>query len=138
MTEREKSAGRAKDGTYAVGVRRTFASMPQHAWDVLASPEGLAIWLGAAPDLIKGAAYQASGASGEVRVVSPGSHMRLTWQPDGWAFASTIQVRVLPAAGGATVSFHQERLPGAAEREAMRERWMAALDRLAPLLVGDA
>jgi uncharacterized protein YndB with AHSA1/START domain len=136
-TEREKSAGRAKDGTYAVGVRRTFVSTPQHAWDVLTSPEGLAIWLGADLDLTRGAAYQSPGAAGEVRVVSPGSHVRLTWQPDGWSAASTIQVRVLPAAGGTTVSFHQESLPGAAERAALRERWAGALERLAALLVGD-
>ncbi|HYF63077.1 MAG TPA: SRPBCC domain-containing protein [Herpetosiphonaceae bacterium] len=137
LTERESTAGLAKDGTYAVGVRRTFASTPQHAWDVLTSPEGLAIWLGADLEMAKGAAYQIPGAAGVVRVVSPGSHVRLTWHPDGWAAASTIQVRVLPAAGGTTVSFHQENLPGAAERAAMQQRWSDALDRLAGLLVGE-
>jgi uncharacterized protein YndB with AHSA1/START domain len=137
-TERDRpAAGRAKDGTYQVGVRRTFATAPQDTWDALTSPEGLAIWLGGEVSLVKGEAYQTAEAAGEVRVVAPGSHVRLTWQPDGWAAASTIQVRVLPAAGGTTVSFHQERMPGAAERESMHRRWSAALDRLAALLVGE-
>jgi uncharacterized protein YndB with AHSA1/START domain len=133
-TEREKPAGRAKDGTYQVGVRRTFATSPQHAWDTLTSPEGLAIWLGGEVSLVKGESYQTAEAAGQVRVVAPGSHVRLTWQPNRWDAPSTIQVRVLPAASGATVSFHQERMPGAAERESMHRRWSAALDRLAALL----
>jgi uncharacterized protein YndB with AHSA1/START domain len=133
-TERDQTAGRAKDGTYQVGVRRTFATSPQEAWDGLTSPAGLAIWLGGEVSLVKGESYQTAEAAGQVRVVAPGSHLRLTWQPAGWPAASTIQVRVLPAAGGATVSVHQERMPGAAERESMHRRWSNALDRLAALL----
>ena len=63
--------------------------------------------------------------------MEPGSHLRLTWQPGGWARSSTIQVRVLPAARGATVAFHQEHLPGAQAREARRAHFAAALDALA-------
>jgi len=136
-TEREKPVGRTKDGTYQVGVRRTFATSPGQAWDVLTSPAGLAIWLGGEVSLVKDAAYQTSEAAGQVRVVSPGSHLRLTWQPAGWDDPSTIQVRVLPTASGATVSFHQERMPGAAERESMHRRWSAALDQIAALLAGE-
>jgi uncharacterized protein YndB with AHSA1/START domain len=135
-TERDPTAGRTRDGTYQVGVRRTFATSPQDAWDALTSPAGLAIWLGGEVSLVKGESYQTAEAAGEVRVVAPGSHLRLTWQPAAWAAASTIQVRVLRAAGGATVTFHQERRPGAAARAAMHRRWSAALDRLAALLVG--
>ena len=136
-TERAPAAGRTKDGTYQVGVRRTFATSPGQAWDVLTSPAGLAIWLGGEVSLVKGESYQTSEAAGQVRVVAPGSHVRLTWQPNSWDDPSTIQVRVLPTASGATVSFHQERMPGAAERESMHRRWSAALDRLAALLVGE-
>jgi uncharacterized protein YndB with AHSA1/START domain len=75
----------------------------------------------------------ADGAAGEVRVVSPGSHLRLTWRPAGWERASLIQVRVLPAARGATLSFHQEHLPDAAARERRREHFAAAQDALARL-----
>lgn len=71
-----------------------------------------------------------------MRVDQPGSHVRLTWRPADWERPSTIQVRVLPAGGGASIAFHQEHLAGPAERAEMRERWRAVLDRLEARLAG--
>jgi hypothetical protein len=65
-----------------------------------------------------------------MRVVNPGSHLRLTWQPPGWAKPSTIQVRVMASGERTVLSFHEERLPGAEERDARRRHFEAALDAL--------
>lgn len=128
--------GKTKDVGYEIGVRRTFDLTPDRAWELITSPDGLAAWLGEGAALIpeKGADYQTTdGARGQVTVFKPGSHLRLTWQPGGWPRPSTIQVRVIAGPRKATISFHQEHLPGPHERIAMRDRWDAALGRLAEL-----
>jgi uncharacterized protein YndB with AHSA1/START domain len=129
----KRALGQTSDGAFQVGVRRTLPIAHDDAWRLLTSPEGLRAWLGDAPGLAmeKGARYATpDGAEGEVRVAQPGSHVRLTWRPPGWAKPSTIQVRVLPAGERSTLSFHEERLPSAAEREARRRHFEAALDAL--------
>ncbi|HEX2202573.1 MAG TPA: SRPBCC domain-containing protein [Longimicrobium sp.] len=129
----KRALGQTADGAYQVGVRRTLPLAHDAAWRLVTSPEGVRAWLGDVSgfEMEKGAAYTAAdGAGGEVRVAQPGSHLRLTWRPRGWAKPSTIQVRVLPAGERTTISFHEERLPGAAEREARRRHFEAALDAL--------
>jgi uncharacterized protein YndB with AHSA1/START domain len=137
--------GQTKDVGFQIGVRRTLATTPQAAWDLLTSPTGRKAWLGApgywrAPRLVfePGRTYRTKdGATGEVRVVDPGSHLRLTWQPPGWEKPSLIQVRVIPSGGKTAISFHQEHLRGPAERVEMRARWARALDELERRLTGD-
>jgi uncharacterized protein YndB with AHSA1/START domain len=134
MAERtsEREVGKTRDTGWQIGVRRTLPLSVDEAWTRVTSPEGMGAWLGAEVELERGKGFAlADGASGEVRVMEPGSHLRLTWQPGGWARSSTIQVRVLPAARGATVAFHQEHLPDAQAREARRAHFAAALDALA-------
>lgn len=132
----ERPVGLTRDTGYQIGVRRTLPITLADAWALLFSPEGLALWLGNGaalpwpPD--KGAQYRLpDGAQGEIRVFKPLSHIRITWQPEGWARASTIQVRVMPANGDrAVIAFHQEHLPDGAAREARRAHFSAALDAL--------
>ena len=125
--------GETADTGFQVGVRRTLPLSMDDAWRLLTSPHGVREWLGDASGfaLEKGATYTTTGgAAGEVRVAKPGSHLRVTWRPPGWARASTIQVRVMPAGAKTTLSFHEEHLPGAAEREARRRHYEAVLDAL--------
>jgi uncharacterized protein YndB with AHSA1/START domain len=129
----KRALGQTADGLFQVGVRRTLPMAHGAAWRLVTSAEGVRAWLGDAPGLAleKGATYTTrDGAAGEVRVVQPGSHFRVTWRPPGWARPSTIQVRVIPAGERTTLSFHEERLPGAAEREERRRHFEAALDAL--------
>lgn len=132
----DRPVGLTRDTGYQIGVRRTLPIPLEAAWETVISPAGLAVWLGE-PDspLRKGAQYRlADGTQGEVRVFKPGSHIRLTWQPEGWTRASTIQVRVIPTSGDRTViAFHQEHLPDSAAREDRRAHFRAALDALAAL-----
>lgn len=129
-----RAVGETASTGFQIGVRRTLPLAAEDAWRLVTSPEGVRAWLGDAGDLAweKGAAYTASdGASGEVRVVNPGSHVRITRRQPGWERASTIQVRLMPAARGTTLSFHEEHLPGPAEREERRRHYDAVLDRFA-------
>lgn len=94
-----------------------------------------ALALGGTAEIAGGAPFALdNGTSGEIKVYKPWSHIRLTWQPAGWAEPSTLQVRVTPASRGTTVSFHHERLSGAAEREAMKAHWERVVGQLAEML----
>lgn len=126
--------GRTQSVGYQIGVRRTLPVGEEGVWTALLSPEGLAIWLGGTARLERGEPYTlANGTVGDVRALKEGSHIRLTWQPRGWARPSTLQVRVIPAATGTTLSFHQEQLVGPDEREAMRAHWEGVIGQLATL-----
>jgi hypothetical protein len=106
--------GQTADGTWEIGVRRTLDVSPEEAWLRL-------------PELLAG-----DDAVGEQRSVTEGVVTRYAYRPAGWAHDSTLQLRVLPAAGGrATVAVHHERLPDAAAREEMRRHWTAAVEALA-------
>jgi uncharacterized protein YndB with AHSA1/START domain len=132
----QKVVGETKDVGFEIGVRRTFDVSPADAWKLLTSREGIRTWLGDAPGLRleEGETYTTrDGASGEVRVNS-GRHIRITWQPPGWAKPSLIQVRAIPSRGKTVISFHQEHLAGPDERGEMRDRWKAALDTLTEIL----
>lgn len=129
----KRAVGQTADTGFQIGVQRTLPMSVEDAWELLTSPKGVRAWLGGAvPKWEKGEKYALTdGSGGEVRVFKPGSHLRVTWQPEGWPRASTIQVRAMPRGEGKTVvSFHHEHLPGAAEREARRSFYEAALDAL--------
>lgn len=133
----QRSVGETRDAGFEIGVRRTLPVPAETLWLLVTSAEGRRAWLGAGPDfaLEPGAAYALDdGAQGEVRVLRPGSHVRLSWQPGDWPRASTIQVRVLPGGAQSVLAFHQEHLPDAAAREERRAHFTAALDALQRLI----
>ena len=133
----DKIIGQTKSVGFEIGVRRTFDAPVMRAWEVITSDEGMKLWLG---DILglkweKGERYTTKDETeGEIHVISPGSHLRITWWPKNWDKASTIQIRIIPNGEKTTISFHQENLPGANEREEMRERWENVLDELNKLL----
>ena len=136
----ERPTGLTKDVGYQIGVRSTLPIGLDEAWQLLTSSRGISLWLGPTPGLNfdKGATYQlADGSSGEVRVYSPGSHLRITWRQRGWQKASTIQVRVVPKEEKTVVAFHQENLPGPGEREQRRAHFKLALDQLERIILAD-
>jgi len=137
----EKLKGKRKTGETAdtgvqVGVQRTLEVNPERAWELLTSAEGLRAWLGTAARLRfeKGERYRTDdGAEGEVRVVRPGRHARLTRHPPGWPRPSTIQVRVEEKGARAVIGFHEEHLPDLGERERRRAHYAAAAETLKEL-----
>jgi activator of HSP90 ATPase len=133
MENSKRPVGLTKDAGYQIGVRRTLPIRYEDAWRVLTSSVGVNIWLGSPSnlDFTDSAKYELSdGTVGEIRVFSPNSHLRITWQPQGWSRASTIQLRVIPKGDKTVVAFHQEHLPGLKERSERREHYKAALENL--------
>lgn len=133
--------GLTKDVGWQIGVSRTVPGTPDEVWATLVGEAGVAVWLGELDALPtrKGEAYRtAAGAAGELRSFRPGERIRLTYQPPGRATPTTLQVAL--RAGGSrsgpstVVTFHQEHLADAGEREAMRAHWKAVVERLEPLL----
>jgi uncharacterized protein YndB with AHSA1/START domain len=131
LTKREKPVGLTKDTGYQVGARRTIDVPHSTAWDFIFSLEGLNIWLGSVSsiELREKESYQLDeGVSGEVRVLKPGSHIRLTWQPSGYPRPSMMQVRVIPKGAKTTIAFHQEHLPSSAARKTRQRHFKHCLD----------
>lgn len=134
---RKRPVGKTRDAGFQVGARHTFSVAPDEAWRLLTSPGSVRLWLDdrAALTLAQGVTYRlADGTHGEVRVVAPGSHLRITWHPPGWPRASTIQVRVIPKGDRAVIAFHQEHLPGPAERADRLAHFRATLEELERIL----
>lgn len=126
--------GETADAGFQVGVQRTVGVGAEEAWAWLVTGPGRAAWLGrtATFPLEPGASYRCEdGTQGEIRSIDPGRRLRATWRPPDWASPSTVQITITPKDGRCTVGFHQERLPDAERREAMKARWRAVLAELA-------
>lgn len=140
MPRRSRPAGQTRDAGFQVGARRTLAVTPAQAWEFLVSPEGTTTWLGdtGGAALAAGARLALpNGGSAYVTVFDPGSHLRMRWQPGVWPRDSIIQLRVIPSGKRATVAFHQEHMPGPAEREQRQQHFVAALDQIEAALTSD-
>lgn len=135
--------GEAQDGTFQVGSRRTFRSSPLRTWELLTTPEGAAAWLGDAPQPWwdghaggpeKGDVLETPGGERyEVRSYADGTRMRLrTLGP--LLPRTTVQLTVMGERGRTVVNLHQEGIPDEPMRDAMREQWKRALDRIGELL----
>jgi hypothetical protein len=105
-------AGPTADGLWEIGVRRTAELDHDTAWNLLRS-------LLDGDDAVRGILSE-----------TPGSVVRASYQPRDWIAASTLQLRVLPAATGTTLAVHHERLPNSQAREAMGRLWTDTLERL--------
>ncbi len=132
-----KPVGKTKDVGFQVGVRKTIPITLQQAWDIISS-EGIGIWLGdiSFNQLKEGNVYKlANGCSGEIRVFSPLSHIRLTWKPEHWQRPSTIQVRVIANGDKTVIAFHQENLPGLKERQERRAFFKKVLEQIEEMVM---
>jgi uncharacterized protein YndB with AHSA1/START domain len=134
----KRAVGETASTGFQVGVQRSVAATATDAWELITSrPEA---WLGEGVSIAfeEGEQYEvparkgAPGASGEIRVVKPGERLRMTWQLEGWPTPATLQLTLLGSGSGKTaIHAHLEKLPDADAREAMRERWREALERIA-------
>lgn len=132
-----KSVGQTKGQGWEIGVRKTFPVGTGRLWEALMTQPGLGYWLsnGVDSDFQKGGTYKTTeGTTGDIRSFEAGSLIRMTWQPKDWNFASTLQIRVIPAKKGSTLSIHHEKLQDADQREAMRQHWSVVMARFGDLL----
>ena len=117
--------------TMELGLRRTVDAPVDEVWEYFVV-DGLATWIGDTTlGLHKGDTYlTADGVTGEIVSRTDQLRLRLTWQPDDWDHATTLQVTLMPADTGTTIGFHQEGLVSSTERERMLEHWTAVLDEI--------
>jgi len=138
-----RPVGETADVGYQIGVRRTVSATIEEVWQLLTSPPGTELWIGplASPLLIEtGAAFHAdNGVEGKLRVVKPPVQLRLGWRRPDWPQASTLQIRILPAASPdrAVISFHQEKLAHALQREEMKRHWESVIGALEKRIAGE-
>jgi uncharacterized protein YndB with AHSA1/START domain len=127
-----KSVGQTTSQGWQVGVRRTLPVSEQQAWQMMLDVLGLAAVTSSEHEpFARGAIVETDdGTRIEVRSCTPGSLLRMRWQPKTWTTPSTLQLRVLPAKTGTTISIHHEWLQDAEQREAMRIHWTDILDTL--------
>ena len=125
--------GKTKDAGWEIGVSRTFPVAADRVWEVLTSAEGTDLWLGSGVTWPADAGEPfelADGTVGEVRSFRPLDRIRLTWQPPDWDHESTVQVAIREVGAKTRITFHQERLADADERERQRTHWAAVMDRV--------
>lgn len=128
-----KAVGETAAAGVQIGVRRTLPISAEQAWNYLISPEGAKLWLGSTEQLVFAAGerfFSSEGLGGQFKVVKPQQQLRLRWQKPGWAKPSTLQIRLLPAKTGTTISFHQEQLADLSTREEMKVHWESVLEEI--------
>jgi uncharacterized protein YndB with AHSA1/START domain len=138
MSSADKPVGLTKDAGYQIGVRRTIEVHHTKAWDYVFSTEGMNHWLGPTDgfEMEAGLKFELEdGATGEVRVYKPGSHVRIALQPRHYPRPSTIQLRIIDKEGRTTIAFHQEHLPNSEQRESRRAHFISALDKIESNLI---
>ena len=122
---------------YQVGVRKTYPVSLHEAWNYIFSYDGIKLWLGykGIPIWKKGQEYTTkTGTYLCVRVYNELSHARLTYRRKDWENTSTLQIKILAAKTGTTISIHQEKLADEDQREEMRLHWEKVLIKLATAL----
>lgn len=133
MKSPDKPVGLTQDAGWQFGLRKTVSYPQENVWDFLFSQEGLNSWLGTLteePELKKPFTTK-EGVEGMFRLLTPYSHVRLSWKKREWENTSTVQVRVLEAKGKAIISFHHEKLLNEQQREEVQRYWnekMTALE----------
>ena len=126
-------AGLTKHAAWEIGVRKTIAFPFHQVWDFMVSSKGIANWLGDVgnKNLELNVGYKTKeGTEGTVSVIMQHSHIRLTWRKRNWQNTSSLQVRIIPSANKTTISFHQDKLKDAVQRERMKEYWQAVIDKI--------
>lgn len=113
--------GRTADGTWQLGVRRTAAVPLDFVWQALVDDP--AALLGVPLRLEVGVVGEAGGVEVRVRSLTPRVVVRMGWLEPGWERPSSVQVRVLTAASGTTMSVAHERLPTEADRLRLLPIW---------------
>jgi uncharacterized protein YndB with AHSA1/START domain len=134
----KRQVGQTQLSGYQIGVRKAFDISAEAAWELILSSKANQIWLGnnEIENFEKGNNYVTSeGTTGEIRVIKPNHHIRLSWKPKEWDKPSTLQIGVYTTPSGkTTIAIHQEKLKDEAVREHMREHWKKVLDRIEELL----
>ena len=122
--------GQTRDAGWQVGVSKTIPYPLDQVWSFMSSAEGIALWLGPGASLRreKGSAYETDdGITGEVRGYHDRDRIRITRLGKGADHETTMQFTVVALDDRTTLTFHEERLADADERERRRTHWQGVL-----------
>jgi uncharacterized protein YndB with AHSA1/START domain len=123
--------GQNLKGESSLVASRTFAMAPLAVWKMLESKDGQAIWLKPLSDFEfkAGRVYESEGGVyGEIKTLKKPNRVRMSWQEDGWAKASTLQIALVARPKGKSILvFQQDGLLSPRLRDDLRERWKEAL-----------
>ena len=127
--------GLTQNSGWQVGVRRTIPVPAKTLWDLMMSERGIRIWLGIGSELkfSEGEQYTlADGTTGVIRVYKPGSHWRISRQPDDPAYTrpSLMQIRIQETGGKSTLAFHEEHLPLESERQKRKTFYLEVVEKI--------
>ncbi|MGV1029415.1 MAG: SRPBCC domain-containing protein [Dermatophilaceae bacterium] len=137
MAEAQQSGVVDEEGTSgAVEVSALLAHDIDHVWRVLTTNDGAAALLGDGAQLgSKGEHWRASdGTHGVWRSYHPMEQVRVSWHASEDAPRALVDLHLEPAGDRTAVSVRHEPVEG--DREALVERWTAALARI-DALAGD-
>jgi hypothetical protein len=130
--------GQTTDTGFQVGASKTYSVSGGDLWEIAISPGVSGLIMGDSVLMEeKSAGRSVEGIEYEVTTFEPGSHYRARWKLPGWHEHSILQMRVTPkGVSKSVITFHHEKLPGAEEREAMKNRWKSVLAEIAEILNG--
>lgn len=130
MSEQGEAAGGSLDT--AVTVSRSVAKPLKSVWVTLMSPQGAEALLGPGGEITaKGHIWRASdGAHGVTRSFHPLEQIRFSWHRNDDDPASIVDFRLAADGEGTLISIVHDNLHEGADRQWLRERWTATLQRL--------
>jgi uncharacterized protein YndB with AHSA1/START domain len=136
--EKKKLIGQTKSSGFQIGIRKTYEISIEKVWDFLFSERGINIWLGE----IKSEGFELDkpyktedDIEGEIKILKPYSHIRLTWKPNEWTNISALQIRVIDLKGKTTISIHQDKLLDSEQRDEMKTHWITILEKIKEKLI---
>ena len=127
--------GLTRHAGWELSVRRTVPATPDEVWRRLLS-EWLPAWLEveSVPQMV-GAPLRGRGAvRGHQLLSDVQSRISVSYAPRTLDNKTVFQVTLQEAGQGTTIALHQERLLGAAERQAQLEHWTTVLEEVAAQL----
>lgn len=125
--------GQTESQGFEIGAQKTIDMTPKATWQLLMSPKGLKVWLGDALNFkpLAGYGYRtADGISGEIRTVTIGQKLRISWKRPHWRTTSVLQLYLVPTGGKTSIRIHQEKLRDADQRTEMKQHWQAVLEKI--------
>lgn len=133
------AVGLTPDAGWELNVERELRAPLDEVWQRLVA-EWLPAWLGVAslPQMVGAPIADARGrVQGRVVGCHVGRRVRVRWTPADLDHETVFQVTIAEAVEGTTITVHQERLLGPAERQALLERWTRILDNLVAAIAAE-
>ena len=125
-----------KDGRpkgYAICVTKSIAAPAERIFDAFGDPRLLGTWLGkgAKADFKEGGTFAtADGNRGRYTKVSRPKTLRVVWDDDDPAAASTVELKLTPSGAKCGLVLNHERIQTRAQADGLRAAWVSAIEKL--------